>query len=522
VALLRVINYAFGESSGILTMRICLISREFPPDTGWGGIGTFVHDLALGLKEIGQDVEVISLSKDGTDSVIDYHGVKIHRVAVDDSLEQYQMLLSVMPYSHSLLKALWSLHNKFLELNEKKKFDVVEVPEMFGEGVFLALSKQCPLVVRLYTPHFKFIDDKLHLIDEAFDHQFLGLIEKLTLLTADVVSSPSSDLGDYVSQAVGFNDDEMVVIRGLIDTNRFCPEGPKALTDDSHLKVIFVGRLEERKGVYQLVKAIPEVVKKCPNVRFYLIGNDTKTAAGSKSVRAELEKELEKNGCSKYVVFTGPVPHASMPEYFRSSDIFVLPSLYDNAPLTCLEAISSGTALIGTSAGGMKEYVVNGESGTIVPPSDVPALANALIDLLSNEQKRKSYGAEARKRALELYDRKITASKTVELYQFAKANFDFKRRFALYRKGSHDLLPSSEELLKAFDKMIYDLLYKRSLSFRLSYWYHMLKDRPKLFTANMALKAGRTISALLGRDALPERLQKLQELVDQQKAPASK
>lgn len=497
-------------------MRICLISREFPPDTGWGGIGTFVHDLALGLKEIGQEVEVISLSKDGRNSVIDYKGVPIHRVAVDDSLDQYQMLLSVMPYSHSLLKALWSLHNKFLELNAQKKFDVVEVPEMFGEGVFLSLSKQCPLVVRLYTPHFKFIDDKLHLIDDAFDHQFLGLIEKLTLLTADVVTSPSSDLGDYVSQSVGFQEDEMVVIRGLIDTNRFCPEGPKALTDDSHLKVIFVGRLEERKGVYQLIKAIPEVVKQCPKVRFYLIGNDTKTAAGSKSVRAELEKELERNGCAKYVIFTGPVPHASMPEYFRSSDIFVLPSLYDNAPLTCLEAISSGTALIGTSAGGMKEYVVNGESGTIVPPADVPALANALIDLLSNEEKRKSYGVEARKRALELYDRKITAAKTVELYQFAKANYDFKRRFALYRKNSEDLLPRSEDLLRAFDKMIYDLMYKRSLSFRLSYWYHMLKDRPKLFTANMALKAGTAISDLLGRDQLPERLEKLKQLIDSQ------
>jgi glycogen synthase len=506
-------------------MRICLISREFPPDTGWGGIGTFVHDLALGLSEIGQDVEVISLSSDGQNSVIDYKGIKIHRVVCDESLEQYQMLLSVMPYSHSLLKALWALHKKFLELNAINKFDVVEVPEMFGEGVFLALSKLCPLVVRLYTPHFKFIDDKLHLIDDAFDHQFLALIERITLLTADVVTSPSSDLGDYVSSSVGFNADEMVVIRGLIDTNRFCPEGTKALTDDSHLKVIFVGRLEERKGVYQLVKAIPEVVKKSPAVKFYFIGNDTKTARGKKSVLAELKKELERNGCTEHVVFTGPVPHASMPEYFRSADIFVLPSLYDNAPLTCLEAISSGTALIGTSAGGMKEYVVNGESGTIVPPSDVPALVNALIDLLNDDEKRKSYGVEARKRALELYDRKITAGKTVELYQFAIANFDFKRRSALFRKDSQSLLPSSEDLLKAFDKMIYELMYKRSLTFRMSYWFHMLKDRPKLFTANAALKAGTMVSQLLGRDELPERLERLKELIDQQsvdKSPALK
>ncbi|MBX9670519.1 MAG: glycosyltransferase family 4 protein [Candidatus Obscuribacterales bacterium] len=498
------------------TMRICLISREFPPDTGWGGIGTFVHDLALGLKEIGQEVEVISLSKDSTESVIDYKGVPIHRVAVDDSLDKYQMLLSVMPYSHSLLKALWALNTKFLELNTKKRFDVVEVPEMFGEGLFLSLSKTTPLVVRLYTPHFKFIDDKLHLIDDAFDHQFLALLEQITLLNADVVTSPSEDLGDYVSGAIGFRPEEMVVIRGLIDTNRFSPEGPKALPDDGHLKVMFVGRLEERKGVYQLVKAIPEVVKKSPSVKFYFVGNDTKTARGQKSVLAELQKELEKNGCSKHVVFTGAVPHASMPDYFRSADIFVLPSLYDNAPLTCLEAISSGTALVGTSAGGMKEYVVNGESGTIVAPQDVSALANALIELLNDDSKRKSYGEKARARAVALYDRKITAAKTVELYQYATANFDFKRGSALFRKDSESLLPRSEVLLKAFDKMIYDLLYQRSLAFRMSYWYHMFKDRPKLFTATAAVNATSWLSQRLGRDTLPPRLERIRELIEKQ------
>lgn len=497
-------------------MRICLISREFPPDTGWGGIGTFVHDLALGLKEIGQEVEVITLSKDQSSSTIDYHGVTIHRVAVDASLEQYQMLLSVMPYSHSLLKALWSLYNKFLELNERKNFDVVEVPEMFGEGVFLALSKQCPLVVRLYTPHFKFIDDRLHLIDDGFDHQFLALLEKLTLLTADIVSSPSSDLGDYVSKAVGLETDEMVVIRGLIDTDRFCPEGTKALTEDSHLKVMFVGRLEERKGVYQLVRAIPDVVKKCPDAHFYFVGKDTNTARGKTSVLSELQRELEQRNCSKYVTFTGPVPHASMPDYFRSADIFVLPSLYDNAPLTCLEAISSGTALIGTSAGGMKEYVVDGESGTIVAPSDVSALADALIDLLSNEEKRKSYGVMARKRALELYDRKITAQRTLELYQLAATNFDAKKKCALYRGDKNELLAGSEDLLKTFDRMIYELMYRRSLRFRMSYWFHMFKDRPKLFLANLAYNTASKTLKLLGRDKLPERLERLKKLIDQQ------
>jgi glycogen(starch) synthase len=466
-------------------MRICLISREFPPETGWGGIATFVHDLALGLHEIDQDVEVIALSNTDQDSEIEYEGIKIHRVAKKQSLDQYQTLLSVMPYSHSLLKALFALHDKFLALHKQNPFDVVEVPEMFGEGFFLSFSKQCPLVVRLYTPHFKFIDDKLHLIDDSFDHQFLALAERFTLLSADLVTSPSDDLGDYVSKAVGFGSGEIITVRGLVNTKRFNPDGKKALDDSGHLKVIFVGRLEERKGVYQLARAIPEVAKGSPAVKFYFIGNDTMTATGGQSVKAELIHILENNGGLEHAIFTGPVPHASMPEYFRSADIFVLPSLYDNAPLTCLEALSSGTPIVGTSTGGMKEYVVIGESGTIIAAGDVGALSAALIELLNDPAKRQSYSKAARLRAVELFSREITAQKSVDLYNQAIGRFETAKKFALYRKDKEQLLSCSEGLLKSFDDMIYKLLYQRSLRFRISYWFHMFKARPKLTIAKL-------------------------------------
>jgi glycosyltransferase involved in cell wall biosynthesis len=499
-------------------MRICLISREFPPETGWGGIATFVHDLALGLHEVGQEVEVIALSHDSQDSVKEYEGIKIHRVAIKQSLDQYQSLLSVMPYSHSIFKALWALHDKFIALHKENPFDVVEVPEMFGEGCFLALSKQCPLVVRLYTPHFKFIDDRLHLIDDSFDHQFLALVEQYTLLSADLVTSPSNDLGGYVSQAVGFNDDEIITVRGLVNTKRFSPEGKKALEDTSHLKVIFVGRLEERKGVYQLAQAIAEVAKASPPTKFYFIGNDTKTASGGGSVKQELVDILEKNGGLQHVVFTGPVPHASMPEYFRSADIFVLPSLYDNAPLTCLEALSSGTAIVGTSAGGMKEYVVVGESGTIIPAGDVRALIAALTDLLNDQAKRESYSKAARARALELYSRDITAQKSVELYNEAINRFQTRKNFAQYRKDKDKLLASTEDLMKKFDEMIYRLLYKRSLRFRISYWFHMFKARPKFAIAKCTYESLLSLSKILGRKDVPPYLRKLQSAIESQES----
>ena len=159
----------------------------------------------------------------------------------------------------------------------------------------------------------------------------------------------------------------------------------------------------------------------------------------------------------------------------------------------------------------MKEYVVNGQSGTIIPPGDEKALAQALIDLLNDDEKRVSYGLAARKRAIELYDREITAKKSIELYHLARSNFQARCRYALYRKDDGLMLRDLENLLGKFDAMIYDLMYKRSLRFRISYWWHMLKARPKLALAMLGTRLSKKTARMLGKRQLPQ-LKKLEEL----------
>ena len=249
-----------------------------------GGIATYVHDLALGLKEIGHQVEVITLATDETNRVINYQGLLVHRVPWTNLLEDQQRLLTVMPYSHNILKQIIALSEQFLSIHRRDPFDVVEAPEMFAEGLFVALSKVAPIVVRLYTPHFKFIDEKFHNITTAFDHQFIGMLERLTMIAADVVTSPSEDLADYISRDMNYPRNNIPIVRDPIDTNKFCPEGDKTLSADGRLTVLFAGRLEARKGIYYLMEAIPKVVKVIPAARFVVIGRDTNTAKGKTSV----------------------------------------------------------------------------------------------------------------------------------------------------------------------------------------------------------------------------------------------
>jgi glycosyltransferase involved in cell wall biosynthesis len=479
-------------------MRICLISREFPPDTGWGGIATFVHDLALGLTEIGHEVEVFALAADDQEKTVDYQGVTVHRVRWTGLLEDKQRLLTVMPYSHNILKQIIALWQRFVAAHGDKPFDVVEAPEMFAEGLFVATSKVAPLVVRLYTPHFKFIDEKLHNITAAFDHQFIAMLERMTLLSAHLVTSPSEDLADYICRDMNYCRGNLPIVRDPVNTEKFCPEGPVALKHDGRLTVLFAGRLEARKGIYQLIEAVPQVVGAFPNVQFVLVGRDTNTAPAKKSVLAELKASLRHSGCTENVTFIPGVPSAEMPSYFRSADICVVPSLYDNAPFTCIEALSSGRPVIGTSAGGMKEYVVHGKSGLIIPPADTKALVEAILALLKNDALRRSFGQFARAHVLANFDRKEIARQSVELYKIARLNWQANGDLGLYRKGAGNLLAASEQLIASYERMLYDLLYAHSWRFRLSHWFCMVRDRPRLTLAKGLAKVVGVLSRSFG------------------------
>ena len=84
-----------------------------------------------------------------------------------------------------------------------KPFDVVEAPEHLAEALFPALTKACPLVVRLHTPQFKIVDEGFHNLTPNFDQQLTGMLERMTILQADLVTSPSQNLANYVCNDTG-------------------------------------------------------------------------------------------------------------------------------------------------------------------------------------------------------------------------------------------------------------------------------------------------------------------------------
>lgn len=452
-------------------MRICLISREYPPDSGWGGIGTYTYYQAHALKELGHDVEVVALAASNNGSIksgeIMEEGILVHRIMQAELMPELEMLRQSTPFTHFVLSNIVSLSRAIFRIHSEKPFDVAEAPEHLAEGLCPSLVKLMPLVIRLHTPQSKFIAEGFHNLRSSFDQEFVAMMERVAMLSADLISSPSEDIANYISTDFSYPRETIKIIRNPVDNVKFTPEGPRAFGKEGIVSVLFVGRLEERKGVQFLVPAIPKIVSQCKNVEFIVIGADTNNATGQKSMLAFLQNMLAENNCASHVKFLPFVPLNELPNYYRAADIFVFPSLYDNAPCTVLESMASGRPVVTSDAGGAREYMVDGESGIVVASRNSEQLAEAIIALAKDTQKREAIGKAARQRVLDLYTAKDLAEQSVGAYQEAIEKYETKQSKAAYSRAPERFNDDLESMLLSYNKMLYDFRYRYSFSFRL-------------------------------------------------------
>lgn len=504
-------------------MRICLISREYPPDTGWGGIGAYTFQHAQALKASGHEVEVIALTTESalTDKEpelgADLSAVPVYRAVWSPLLQELTTLWISAPYAHYTIKCSLALWQKFLARHNEKPFDVVEAPEHLAEALLPALTRVCPLVLRLHTPHAKFIQERYHNITPSFDQRLVAILERTAMLEATLLSSPSRDLAKFVATDCGIDLSTIEIVSNPVDTVKFCPEGPLARPADGRATVFFAGRLEERKGITHLIAAVPAILSSCPNTRFIVVGADTNTGPRGSSVLAALKEQLAANGAASAVEFVSHVKLSEMPDFYRSADICVVPSLYENAPYTVLEAQSTGKPVVGTAAGGTPEYVAHEDTGIVVPAANPQALAEAIIDLLENPEKRSQMGVRARERTLALYDRNIIAREALRTYETAIARHEKNKAVAIYRKGAEKSLDDFVSLLCSYHLSLCDLIYRHSLTFRLRHWLDLALKRPRLFAAKLSLHVLRLFNKALAATpmSVEDLVQKIQTQVQE-------
>ncbi len=147
-----------------------------------------------------------------------------------------------------------------------------------------------------------------------------------------------------------------------------------------------ISGFDKVKGHRVLLKAIPAVINRHPDIKFLLIGDGEE--------RSKAQMMAEKYGVSKNIIFLGAVQDAT--SVMRTCDFIVLPSLYEGFPLVVLEAMFLGKPVVATRVGGVSEVVQEGITGCLIPPNDPVQLSNAIINMLNDKKLAGSMGAAAK------------------------------------------------------------------------------------------------------------------------------
>jgi glycosyltransferase involved in cell wall biosynthesis len=231
-----------------------------------------------------------------------------------------------------------------------------------------------------------FVNREIHIIPNGVDTEQFKPMEK----------------NEALVEAVGFDDAQAAVLGG----------GDAALS--KYLVIGFVGELREKKGLAAFLNAYAQVSKKMP-VSLLIVG-EIREGEDKK-----LFDEFRASDPNYRIIVTGHIPHKDLPTYYSLIDVFVHPSLRDGMPNAVLEAMACGKAVVATPVGGTKDILEDGKNGVIVNVNDATMLAEKILELLEDSEKRSVLGKNAR----ELIVSRFKPEKELE------ANLDVYRNLGL-------------------------------------------------------------------------------------------
>lgn len=334
-------------------LRICLISQEFPPYTNWGGIAVYTGELAAAYAARGHDVTVISRASAGAPSREDRGGATVFRVGATITRKRL-VGRTVDRILHA--GAVW---RSIAPLDAAHPFDVFETTEAGLEGEQLVRHDRFRrrLVIQCngsnaFGEAAGGVLAPLHRADWGWSFR-----REQTVLRRVPAIIVTSDATRVVLTGQGLPASKLTLIPQGIDTARFSPggRGPRG----ERLRVGFVGRLEQRKGIDFIWRVI-ERLTPSGAFEFHLKG------AVHPATRQDTERRLAAFGPA--VVHHPPGGHDDMPAFYRGLDVLLQPSRFENFGLAYAEAMASGVLVLAGQRGGGSEIVTDGVTGFLLDP----------------------------------------------------------------------------------------------------------------------------------------------------------
>ena len=410
-------------------MRVALISSEYAGLPNSGGIGTYFHNLAGCLTKLGAEVEVFT-SGEASD-LRSVEGVTFHHAGDPAS----------PLFGYRVAEAFGRVH---LE----RPIDVLEYGELKAEGFWAA--RGCPdvaRVVRLHSPsiildrYLDFSPGPLSRVKSVFRQIrcAAGAARRglpIRPINIEPFFFPWDDGRDTAERRAALDADLVVVMNGKM---RQFAEGhwwvkpdaimqiPNPLLPGSHFKntsrnrspgprkIGFLGRLEPRKGVLELAKALRLILPSCPDWTVEFAGRPMPSCLSGTDPANVVGRHLRP--FVNQVRFLDNLPADEAADWLQGLDIFVFPSLWDNFPYVILEAMACGKPIVATRTGAVPEML--GDCGLLVPVGSVAHLAGSIRKLISDDRLRRDLGCKARARFETEFDWKKVGAQIFRGYELA-------------------------------------------------------------------------------------------------------
>ena len=367
-------------------MKIGIVTQSYYPRPG--GVTEVAHYSAKELRKLGHDVTIVTTHYTGSERG-EPGVIRIGR----------NMLVFVNGAWVNMTVGA-GLRGELRRIFERERFDVVHL--------------HCPLVPTLPLLSFETVHPRQKVVgtfhaaaDRNFFYWFFRRPLEKRARRLDRRMAVSEAARAFASKY--FPGDYEIVPNG-IDCARFRPDvAPIEEFRDGRINVLFVGRMDPRKGVPYLCRAMPSVARELGgNVRFLIVGE--------KGIRARLcPRPADLHGAK--IAWIGRVTPEDLPRYYATADIFCSPATgQESFGIVLLEAMASGVAIVASDIPGYRTIVTPSREGILVPPRNPRELARAIVSLARDEGLRRQLGEAGRKQALR-YDWPVVVRRLEAVYR---------------------------------------------------------------------------------------------------------
>jgi glycosyltransferase involved in cell wall biosynthesis len=380
-------------------LKVALCTDFFFPRIG--GVSSHVVGLALQLEKHGHEVVIITKQTDNLKGCNGFQNVKAAPSKSVKPLIPFSTIL-VPPNPYEIQETI-----------KKEGFDIVHAHHAFTPTSLLSIAAAKKLgIPAVLTNHTIFLASEEDYLWEPISYILFPF--KRYIQKADRIIAVSKTAADFIGH---FADRKrIVIIPNAVDTLQFNPTHSNVKNHPSFPRlegeptILYVGRLVHRKGIHVLIKAMPKVIKVFPKARLVIVGKGY--------MQCFLRLLTRTLNLDEHVRFLGSIPDDELPDLYRMSDIFVLPSLYcESFGISMLEAMASGKPVIASKVGGIPEVIQDGLTGILVKKGDEDDLAHAILRISANPTLAKTIAYNAWKTTHEKYSWSVIAKEIESIYR---------------------------------------------------------------------------------------------------------